>query len=452
MDNLQVIINNIYNELKDNREGNVADYIPQLAKVDEDMFSISICDINGNIHNIGDYGEHFCVQSCSKPISYCIAREINNYNIHDHVGYEPSGQSFNAFILNKENLPHNPMINAGAMMVSSLIYPDKEPSARFEYIKDYYNKLSGNKGIIGFDNSTYLSEQHHADRNMSLAYYMRENNAYKDNITPSDLQNHLNLYFQSCSITINSEIGAIISSTLANGGICPVTNEYVFSKNITKDCLSLMYMCGMYDYSGQFAFKNGLPAKSGVSGCLLLVIPNICGICIWSPRLDSMGNSVKGVKFCELLNKYTDNKYHIFNIITENNITDEQIIKSCSNGDLMLLEKYKDNINYNICDYDKRYPIHLASSNGHLNIVEYILSYNINIEVEDRWGNTPLKEVQQIISNMDENDDKLQIYKSIETLLINYLDKSIKGELTEEKSIEKEQMKDKLTEEKTIED
>ena len=112
--------------------------------------------------------EHFCLQSCSKPLSYCIARELNNLkNVHNHVGYEPSGRSFNAFELNNDKLPHNPLINAGAIMVASLINPDEEPSARFELVNKYYQKLTGNIGRLGFDNSVFLSEQHHADENIS---------------------------------------------------------------------------------------------------------------------------------------------------------------------------------------------------------------------------------------------------------------------------------------------
>ena len=326
------IIKQIYNELLDYSEGDVADYIPQLSSVDPNKFGISVCKLNGDIYNIGDYNDYFSIQSCSKPISYCISREINKYDIHNYVGYEPSGQSFNAFILNKDNLPHNPMINSGAIMVSSLIEPNKEPSDRFELIKNYYKDMCGEIDNIGFDNSIYLSEKHHADRNNALAYYMRENNSYPTQLSPSELTDNLNLYFQACSITINCKIGAVISGCLSNGGICPTTKKRIFSKQSTTDCLSLMYMCGMYDYSGQFSFKIGIPCKSAVSGCLFVVIPNICGICIWSPRIDSMGNSNRAVKFCELLNKYTNNNYHIFNSISE--IKVDSIIDASAKGDL----------------------------------------------------------------------------------------------------------------------
>ena len=314
---LKDIITNIFENLINNNDGKVADYIPQLAAVDPNKFAISVCYVNGKSINLGDFKDNFCLQSCSKPLSYCIARELNNTDyIHQHVGYEPSGQAFNAFALNRDKVPHNPMINAGAIMISSLIEPNKEPSIRFETIRNFYQKMCGDIGSIGFDNSVFLSEKHHADRNISLAYYMRENHAFPKNVGPSEITNNLDLYFQCCSININCEMGSVIAATLANGGICPINGDRVFKEEITMDCLSLMYMCGMYDYSGQFAYEIGLPAKSGVSGCLFLVIPNEMGICIWSPKLDDLGNTVRGVQFCKQFTKLTNKKYHIFRNIT----------------------------------------------------------------------------------------------------------------------------------------
>jgi glutaminase len=128
--------------------------------------------------------------------------------------------------------------------------------------------------------------------------------------------NDLNLYFQCCSITINCQIGSIIAATLANNGVCPTTGDNIFKRSTIKDCLSLMYNCGMYDYSGQFAFSVGLPAKSGVSGAILLIVPGKYGICIYSPRLDKNGNSTRGVEVCKRISK--DLGVHIFhNMVTE---------------------------------------------------------------------------------------------------------------------------------------
>jgi glutaminase len=372
-------------------------------------------------------------------VSYCIARQITSLeHVHSHVGYEPSGQSFNAVCLNREKLPHNPLINAGAIMTCSLIEPDLEPSERFEIIRKYYKDLTGNQGDIGFNNSIFLSEQHHADRNMSLAYYMRENKAFSPDVGPGEIQKHLNLYFQCCSITINSELGGIIASTLANGGTCPITNHKIFDTEVVKDCLSLMYMCGMYDYSGQFAFEIGFPAKSGVSGCLFIVIPNKMGICVWSPRLDEMGNTVRGVEFCKLFNKKTNNKYHIFHTIinTSTDITNKKIVKelfinACASNDIEYIKQNINNIDVNNGDYDNRTPIHLAAEEGNIEVVKILIEHNVIKDPSDRWGYTPLYSVNLKIQELTEqgatdqspiDHDKIDIYKEISALLTDPLE------------------------------
>ena len=420
--NIKDIINTIYNELVGLKTGNVADYIPQLAKVNPDLFGISFCSITGEIYTIGDVEQEFCLQSCCKPLNYCLARTLNidnNIDVHNYVGYEPSGRAFNSFALNNDGLPHNPLINAGAIMISSLIEPDDEPSHRFETVKKYYHSLSGGIGNIGFDNSVFLSEKHHADRNTSLAYYMRENNAFNGYPTPTQIQNTLDLYFQCCSVTVNCHISSVISGTLANNGLNPMTQEQLINKDIVRDCLSLMYACGMYDFSGQFSFKIGLPAKSGVSGCLLLVIPNIGGICIWSPRLDSMGNSVRGVEFCKKFVELTNNRYHIFDSVINNKINKgsnhddetvliQRLINAASQGDLETIKLLECQISLDKSDYDGRTALHLSAADGHYNVVEYLVSKNISLNPKDRWGNTPYHEANKImldISNNREDND-----------------------------------------------
>jgi len=445
MVNFEDFIKQIYNELNNNHDGKIADYIPQLAKVNPDLFAISICNTKGEIINIGDFNIDFCLQSCSKPLSYCIVHDtLGREYVHSRVGYEPSGQAFNAFVLNKKGLPHNPMINSGAIMVSSLIARNNEPSERFEIVKDYYNKMCGNIGTVGFDNSVYLSEQHHADRNISLAYHMRENNSFGFPITPNEIQDSLNLYFQSCSILINSKMGSIIASTLANGGICPITSEKVFSIETVRDCLTLMYGCGMYDYSGEFAFQVGLPAKSGVSGCILLVIPGKMGICIWSPRLDDQGNSVRGIQVCKKIAEYLN--LHIFHNIFEsknnislspNNTKNEdkevliqKLLSFASRGELDEIKQLDGKIDFNITDYDKRTSLHLSAAEGHFDVVKYLVSEkNVEIKVKDRWGNTPLSEAQH-----GESDDYIEIVNFLKTVKVGRAFKSkIKNKMVHSK-------------------
>jgi len=308
---LKNTINIIYNNTKNINSGKKADYIPQLNNVDENLYAVSLCSVDGQIYNLGDTDYDFCVQSCSKPITYLIGCDLNNSEqIHNFVGTEPSGRNFNELCLNEYNIPHNPLINSGAIMCASLIDYENSLANRFDTVMKYWSKLAGNTKI-NFSTSVYLSERASADRNNCLAYMMQEkksfsigmNKKYERNWSNNNLNDTLDFYFQCCSIEINCTQASIISCTLANGGICPITNERVFSNEIVKNALSLMSSCGMYDYSGEWAYKIGLPSKSGVSGIIMTIIPEIMGIATFSPTLDTVGNSVKGIEFFTQLSK-----------------------------------------------------------------------------------------------------------------------------------------------------
>lgn len=421
------IVQEIYDGLTSLQSGDVADYIPQLATVNPDLFGIAITNMQGETFEIGDTTEEFCLQSCSKPLNYCLVRNIEKnqaFKVHQHVGYEPSGRAFNSFVLNHNGLPHNPFINAGAIMVSSLIHPNLEPSKRFDTVKEFYNNMCGHMGHIGFDNSVFLSEKHHSDRNTSLAYYMRENKAFHGKPTPNSLTETLDLYFQCCSVTCNAKQASIMASTLANRGINPITKKHIVDPSITKDTLALMYSCGMYDFSGQFAFEIGLPAKSGVSGCLLVVIPNHFGICIWSPRLDKIGNSVRGVEFCKQFAKKTKNIYHIFNLDHTSNTVDhedgnmdenvrvQRFIQAAATNQLSVVRDMSTDLDINAGDYDGRTALHLAAAEGHSEIVQYLIGQNAKLHEKDRWGNTPLHEATK---SADKDESYRQIIEMIQS-------------------------------------
>ena len=434
-------IDTIYEKTKNHNLGKLADYIPQLANVNPDLYSISICSIDGQIYNKGDYNVEFCVQSCSKPITYLIGSDmVGSDYIHNFVGREPSGRNFNELCLSNENIPHNPLINSGAIMCASLIDYRNSLANRFDKIIKYWSKLAANTKI-NFSTSVYLSERASADRNNCLAYMMQESkafsngiNKYKRDWNDSDLNNTLDFYFQCCSIEINSTQASIIAATLANGGVCPLTNERIFSNEIVKNALSLMSSCGMYDYSGEWAYTIGIPAKSGVSGIIMGIIPNVMGIAVFSPKLDELGNSSKGILFFkELMNTYS---FHIYdnilsdkkNIILKHEIQNNQfdlysLLKSASIGDLnSIIVLESKGIDLNSYDYDKRTALHLACSEGHLNIVEYLIKKNVNIEIVDRWNNKPIDDINKYKNNLindntnDYNIDLIKCDKIIDLL------------------------------------
>ncbi len=398
-------ISKIFEKVKENTKGDVAAYIPQLARVEPEQFAVSVCTIDGQRFSIGDFNTSFGLQSTCKPINYCLAiEEYGEDKVHQHVGREPSGRSFNELSLNHDGLPYNPMINAGAIMCSSLIRAALDPADRFDYVFQAWKRLCANKSI-SFNNSVYLSERQTADRNFALAYFMRENDAFPPG---TKLMDTLEFYFQCCSIESCTHNLSIAAATMANGGVNPLTEEQIFSDTTVQHCLSLMLTCGMYDFSGEFAFKIGVPAKSGVSGALFVIIPNVMGISIWSPRLDKLGNSVRGVEFCErLIEEYS---FHNYDSLTKqtskknprrskyeskiNNIVN--LIYAASSGDLRELSRLEVlGVDIGLADYDGRTALHLASSENQLEVAKYLIKKGINLEPRDRWGNTPLDDAKR---------------------------------------------------------
>lgn len=249
-------IEEIYWKCKSNMDGKVASYIPQLARVNPDSWGISVCTIDGQRFSIGDTRVPFTLQSCSKPLSYAIALEcLGQETVHEYVGQEPSGRNFNELVLDYDKKPHNPMINAGAILVSSLlktlVEPDMTLAEKFDFTQNWFQKMSGGEPI-GFNNAVFLSEREAADRNYALGFYMREHKCFPER---ANLRECMDYYFQCCSMEVNCELMSVVASTMANGGVCPLTEEKVLKPENVRDVLSLMHSCGMYDYSGQFAFK-----------------------------------------------------------------------------------------------------------------------------------------------------------------------------------------------------
>lgn len=291
-------VERIFEETASIQSGEVAQYIPQLSRINPEHFAVALCLLDGTQASWGDAQQAFCLQSVCKPINYWLALEqLGETQVHQHVGFEPSGSVFNALTLNQQGLPHNPLINAGGIMCCSLIAPEKSLAERFGLISSQWQALTGGSAP-GFDNAVYQSERSSADRNYALAHFMRENKAFP---AGSDLEATLELYFQCCSLTLNVEQLAVVAATLAHGAHCPLTGKELGSARTLRNVLTVMLTCGMYNYSGEFAFRIGLPAKSGVSGALMLVVPGVMGLAIWSPRLDKNGNSVRGVAFAQKL-------------------------------------------------------------------------------------------------------------------------------------------------------
>ncbi|XP_045214961.2 glutaminase kidney isoform, mitochondrial-like isoform X1 [Mercenaria mercenaria] len=394
------IIDKIFEKCVDNEEGKPAQYIPQLARRNPKHWGVSICTVDGQRYDLGETNIPFCLESVVKPLIYALTlNDLSPDVVHRFVGQEPSGRSFNELTLDYQNKPHNPMINAGAIVISSLLKKGLVIADRFDYAMDELKRLSGQEHVT-FNNSVYLSERATADRNFALGYYMRENKCFPPE---ADLVETLEFYFQLCSIEVTAQSGAVIAATLANGGICPTTGDKVLDSEAVRNTLSLMHSCGMYDYSGHFAFKVGLPAKSGVAGGVLLVIPNLMGIFTWSPPLDQWGNSSRGVQFCEELVanfnfhnydnlRHTSKKYDPRGRAVESKAQDVvNLLFSAFNGDVTAMRRYALlGMDMSLADYDGRTALHLAAAEGHESIVRFLLEKcnDVNPHQKDTWNFT----------------------------------------------------------------
>ena len=295
-------ITNLFRHAAEERSGAVAAYIPELARAEPDAFALGACTIDGQrfhtgLHE-GDADRGFCLQSVMKPVNYALALELmGERHVHALVGREPSGQGFNEITLDARGRPHNPMINAGAILTAALIRPSSPVKARFDLIARLWKALAAGDEA-GFDEAVYVSEKANADRNHALAYFMREHGCFPDEC---EMHEALDLYFRCCALETDVRRLSCAAATLANAGVCPVTERQVVSRESVKAVLSLMLSCGMYDFSGEFAFTVGLPAKSGVSGALMIVVPGVAGFAIYSPRLGRQGNPERGVEFARRL-------------------------------------------------------------------------------------------------------------------------------------------------------
>uniref|UniRef100_A0A8C9S9E5 glutaminase n=1 Tax=Scleropages formosus TaxID=113540 RepID=A0A8C9S9E5_SCLFO len=391
-------VDELYESAKKLSGGQVADYIPQLAKFSPDLWGVALCTVDGQRHTVGDTKVPFCLQSCVKPLKYAVAvHDHGTEYVHRFIGKEPSGLRFNKLFLNEDG--EEPQTFVSICQTSFIHIFNAE---KFDYVMNFLNKMAGNE-YVGFSNATFQSERESGDRNFAIGYYLKEKKCFPEG---TDMTSILDFYFQLCSIEVTCESASVMAATLANGGFCPITGERVLSPEAVRNTLSLMHSCGMYDFSGQFAFHVGLPAKSGVSGGILLVVPNVMGVMCWSPPLDKLGNSVRGIQFCtdlvSLFNFHNyDNLRHFAKKLDPRREGGDQRVKSVINllfaaytGDVSALRRFAlSSMDMEQRDYDSRTALHVAAAEGHTEVVRFLLeACKVNPVPRDRWGNTPMDE------------------------------------------------------------
>jgi glutaminase len=306
---LQEIVNLIYEKYRTVDDGEVATYIPELSKIDPSGFAICVATVDGKVFCAGDWKREFTIQSVCNPFAYQMAlEEFGRERTQSSVGVEPSGEAFNSIELDPRTMrPFNPMVNAGAISVASLI-KKKSPAAGVRAFVEKMQLAAGRK--LKIDRGVLASEAATGNRNRAIAYLM-----LNFGVIDEDVNHTLHQYFSQCSLLVNCRDLAIMAATLANMGTNPVTRDSVFDFQYIKDVLAVMFTCGLYDHAGEWAYRVGLPAKSGVGGGLLAVVNRQMGIAVYSPRLDAKGNSVRGIMVCtELANRLGLHAFEFTNV------------------------------------------------------------------------------------------------------------------------------------------
>lgn len=277
--------------------GQVADYIPELSKADPSLFGLALVSRDGYVYATGDAEVPFTVQSISKPFVLALAlSDLGWEGVAARVGTEPSGEAFNAISLEEgTGRPANPMVNAGAIVTTSAVLA-ASPEERFERIRRCLSEFAGHE--LAVDEAAFASERHTGDRNRALAYLMRNAGSLA-----GEVDDVLDVYFRQCSLLVDTTDLAVMAATLANGGTNPVSGRVIVDRAVCAGVLTIMATCGMYDYSGEWLLKVGLPAKSGVSGGLVAASPGQFGIGMFSPRIDELGNSVRAVAASEAISE-----------------------------------------------------------------------------------------------------------------------------------------------------
>ena len=302
---IQDYLNHLHRQFAEVKDGAVATYIPELAKADPEWFGICLATCTGTVYEAGDSGQEFTIQSISKPFVYGLALEDHGrQRVLEKVGVEPTGDAFNSISLDPgTGRPRNPMINAGAIATAGLI-AGKTPGSRLRRILDMLSLYAGRE--LSLDEEIYRSESETGHRNRAIGHMLRNFSILEDDPTPT-----VELYFKQCSVSVTCRDLGIMAATLANRGVNPVTGKQALRGEYVESVLSVMGSCGMYDYAGEWIYRIGMPAKSGVAGGVIAVLPGQLGIGVFSPRLDARGNSVRGISVCDEVSRHLD--LHVFN-------------------------------------------------------------------------------------------------------------------------------------------
>lgn len=303
---VQALLAELHKKYQTEDNGEIATYIPELSKADPNWFGIAIATVDGQVYEVGETSQPFTIQSISKPFVYGLALEDSGEDeVLGHVGLEPSGDAFNAISLKADSgRPFNPMINAGAIATAGLVRGDTTED-RTARILEAFGRYAGRD--LEIDRAVFESERETGHRNRAISHLLRNFDVIASDPTPV-----VDAYFGQCSVSVTCRDLALMAATLANKGANPVTGKQALDARYVESVLSVMGSCGMYDYAGEWLYRIGMPAKSGVAGGVLAVLPGQLGIGVFSPPLDERGNSVRGVAVsADLSRRFALHQYNV---------------------------------------------------------------------------------------------------------------------------------------------
>lgn len=351
---LHTYLQSLHQKFSKIKDGNLADYIPELTKANPDWFGITLVTVDGHVYQEGNCHEKFTMQSISKPFVFGIALEDNGPDILEtKVNTEPSGEAFNRISLeHNTGRPRNPMINAGAITMSGLV----SGNSATERINNILNKFALFTGHpLDIDNSVFESEKSTGHRNRAIAHLLLNAGIIED--SPDEV---LDVYFKQCSINVDCRDLAIMASTLSNQGVNPVTGVRAMNSDVVPKVLSVMATCGMYDGSGEWMYNIGLPAKSGVGGGIMAVYPGKFGMAVFSPLLDPHGNSVRGIKVFQQMSQ--DLNLHTLN---SERFTTSSVIRATFTGSQIRSRRVREPAQRDLLDQEGK-RIHVVELNGEM--------------------------------------------------------------------------------------
>lgn len=403
--NFASFLTNLYNRTLQNEDGEVSTYIPALASLNSDDYAFSVCTVDGQRFHIGDYQQPYLARETAEPINYCLAlSQGDEQSIHERVDRIPKEEGFDYLMLTKSGIPHNPLTGAGALLIGSLLSQEDVAGARLKNVMNLWESMAG--GIRPVQSkAAFNQEQTVADRDRALAYFMQQHRLFAEG---SKVDDELDFLWHCLALQTTTEAQSVMAATLANAGVCPTTEQEVLTPGVAKRCLAIMAIAGLQEQSSEFFYTVGLPATAGESGVMMIVVPDVMGIAIWSPRVDENGLSVKGTDFAHKLTQRFN--FHAFDSAIKNvdkvdprlkkNETKMQgvmaVTSAASIGDLDELHRlYSAGVDLNEGEYDKRTGLHLAASEGHLEAVQFFIDKNVDINPKDRWGGTPLADAKR---------------------------------------------------------